>query len=294
METLEIIDIVIQTLEAVPCVIGNTLVIVVVCKYEYLQTRTNMFVLALAMSDLIVGLIVVPSTFAVNSTYETGLKNSSYSVWKNACLTSRFFQHMGAMGDILSILAITAERYIFINYPFKYDGILSKKTAVIISVATIILAICLSIMATFGSGRFEYGMTCTMFNVLSPIVTYALWMPLFGIVTVIVIVFYSKIAYLALSKNIAQPEVVNGNSNGSTSSQSSSSTQKKVTKIMSQVIGIFVSTYTAWFVIFFATAQNSDSSIVLLQYFATWFWQVSYTLFNKIRKLYILRNMNCG
>ena len=218
MEALEIIDIVIQTLEAVPCVIGNTLVIVAVCKYEYLQTRTNMFVLALATSDLIVGLIVIPSTFAVNSTYETGLENSSYSVWKNACLTSRFFQHMGAMGDILSILAITVERYIFINYPFKYDDILSKKTAVIISVTTIIVAICLSIMAAFGSGRFEYGMTCTMFNVLSPIVTYALWMPLFGIVTIIVIVFYSKIAYLALSKNTAQPEVANNgsNSNGST------------------------------------------------------------------------------
>ena len=283
METLEIIDIVIQTLEAVSCVIGNTLVIIAVCKYDYLQTRTNMFVLVLTVSDLIVGLIVIPSTFAVNSTYETGLKNSSYSAWKNACLTSRFFQHMGAMGDILSILAITVERYIFINYPFKYDEILSKKTAVIISVVTIILAVCLSIMAAFGSGRFEYGMTCTMFNVLSPIVTYALWMPLFSIVTIIVIVFYSKIAYLALSKNTAQPEVSNGNnSNGSNSNQSS--TQKKVTKIMSQVIGIFVSTYSAWFGIFFATAQNSDSSIVLLQYFATWFWQVSCTLINEFRR----------
>ena len=286
MEILTIIDIIIQTCESVPCVIGNILVIIAVCKYEYLQTKTNMFVLALAVSDLMVGLIVIPMSFAVNNIESTKLSNSSYTVWKNACLTSRFFQHMGAMGDILSILAITVDRFLFINYPFKYEDILTKKKAVIISVLCIVISICLSLLAAFGSGRFQYGMECVMFNVLSPIVTYALWMPLFGIVTIIVIVFYGKIAYLALSKNVsvatgtAAPPLEetsgNGNGTGNAPSSSQSSTQKKVTKIMSQVIGVFVSTYLTWFVIFFATAGNTESSVVLLQYFATWFWQVRF------------------
>ncbi len=268
-EALVTVDIVVQAVESIACLLGNTLVIVAVFKFEFLQTKTNMFVVSLAISDLFVGSISIPSALIIQSIDDSNLSNSSYVVWKNACLARSFFQHAGGVGDTLSILAIAIERFLFINFPFKYDRILSKKVATITAILIVLLAVSLSILAIWGSNTFQYGMECSMFNTMAPIMIQALWMPLFGIVSLIVIIFYGKIAHLALSKSKVAPATQEA-----VSSNELSSTQRKVTTVMAQVIGAFMFTYGVWFVIFFATATMKSIAVLVLQYFATWFWQV--------------------
>ena len=51
---------------AVASIIGNVLVIAVFCKYCILRTVTNYYVISLAMADLLVGLVGIPSAIATS------------------------------------------------------------------------------------------------------------------------------------------------------------------------------------------------------------------------------------
>ncbi len=127
MDALAILDIFMMSLSAVPCICGNIMVIISVIKFKYLQTRTNLFVTALAISDLTMGLIAVPSTLAVRNIDSITLSNSSYQIWHRSCIAGNFFQHASALGDLLSISAITVDRFLYINYPLKYPIIMTKR-----------------------------------------------------------------------------------------------------------------------------------------------------------------------
>ncbi len=119
MDALAILDIIMMSLSAVPCICGNLLVILSVIKFQYLQTSTNLFVMALAISDLTTGLIAIPSTLTVRNIDSTNFSNSSYQMWHSSCVAGNLFQHAAAMGDLLSICAITFDRFLYINYPYR-------------------------------------------------------------------------------------------------------------------------------------------------------------------------------
>ena len=56
---------------------GNSLVLVSVTRFSTLRTPTNMFLCAFALSDLMVGIIIIPGvieTFRVNESFELSYK----------------------------------------------------------------------------------------------------------------------------------------------------------------------------------------------------------------------------
>ncbi len=264
IDPLNLADIIILALMAIPCIIGNSLVITAIIKYEYLQSKTNLFVLALSMADLTCGLIATPVTTVMRNIDSNIISNSSYPIWKVSCIAGSFFQHLSAMGDMLSIAAITLDRFLYINYPLKYETIMTRRVAATIFTGIIVGSLGLTFLAILGSDVLEKGLFCTVFNVLEPISVNTIWMPLFGLVSLMVIVFYGKIAQAALSKEKQDM-----------SQFSNAKSQKKVTKVMSIVIGIFVSTYGAWFAVYFATAGIQGQAMRIFQGFVIWFWAVS-------------------
>ena len=62
MDVLALSDILVLSLFCLLCIFGNLTVITSVIKFDYLQTKTNMFVVALAVCDFIMGTIALPST----------------------------------------------------------------------------------------------------------------------------------------------------------------------------------------------------------------------------------------
>ncbi len=60
MEIFSIIDIIIEAIASALSLFGNTLVICAVIKFEYLQIRSSVFVVTLAIADLIYGVIGEP------------------------------------------------------------------------------------------------------------------------------------------------------------------------------------------------------------------------------------------
>lgn len=98
------------------CLFGNGLVVLVFCINRRQRTSTNVFVVGLAVSDLLVGMFAVPFWMYV----------SSYDSVKNGlCLEPWYSIYVGfdifsGCASILQLTAISLERYLCIASPMKH------------------------------------------------------------------------------------------------------------------------------------------------------------------------------
>ena len=96
---MDIIDILYYIIDVVSSFLslGNILVIILVVQFEYLKTKQNAFIVLLAISDAIYGLIVTPSSYILNATQpDTNITSySMYESWFAACKFRCFFNTLG-------------------------------------------------------------------------------------------------------------------------------------------------------------------------------------------------------
>ena len=106
--------------------LANSLVFVLAWRMKYLRTKTNFFLLSLAASDLLAGVLVVPLAISCNI---ATLNNS-------ICIAMDICQRGLAISTILHLSSAVMERYLKISSPFKYFSIVTKTriAAVLISV----------------------------------------------------------------------------------------------------------------------------------------------------------------
>ncbi|XP_061092386.1 D(1) dopamine receptor-like [Conger conger] len=112
--------------------LGNTLVCAAVIKFRHLRSKvTNVFVISLAVSDLLVAILVMPWK-AVTETAGFWPFGSFCSVWVA-------FDIMCSTASILNLCVISVDRYWAIASPFRYERKMTPKVAfVMISVAWIL------------------------------------------------------------------------------------------------------------------------------------------------------------
>lgn len=106
--------------------LANSLVFVLAWHMKYLRTKTNFFLLSLAASDLLAGVLVIPLVISCNIV----ILNESLCIAMDIC------QRGLAISTILHLSSAVMERYLKISSPFKYDSIVTKPriAAVLISV----------------------------------------------------------------------------------------------------------------------------------------------------------------
>ena len=106
--------------------LANSLVFVLAWHMKYLRTKTNFFLLSLAASDLLAGVLVIPLVISCNIV----ILNESICVAMDIC------QRGLAISTILHLSSAVMERYLKISSPFKYNSIVTKAriAAVLISV----------------------------------------------------------------------------------------------------------------------------------------------------------------
>ncbi|KAF4108419.1 hypothetical protein G5714_011178 [Onychostoma macrolepis] len=95
------------------CVVGNGLVCLVVIKNRHMRSVTNLFILNLAISDLLVGIFCVPAT----------LIDSLISGWpfsQITCTLSNMIQGMSVSASVFTLVAIAVDRFMGIVYPFHH------------------------------------------------------------------------------------------------------------------------------------------------------------------------------
>ncbi|XP_030630729.1 neuropeptide FF receptor 1 [Chanos chanos] len=104
------------------CMIGNMLVCFIVLKNKQMRTVTNIFILNLAISDLLVGIFCLPITLADNLI-------TGWPFNEVICKMSGLVQGASVSASVFTLVAIAVERFRCIVYPFQQK--LTQKQAII-------------------------------------------------------------------------------------------------------------------------------------------------------------------
>ncbi|XP_047559593.1 neuropeptide FF receptor 1 [Lutra lutra] len=108
------------------CMVGNALVCFVVLKNRHMRTVTNMFILNLAVSDLLVGIFCMPTTLVDNLITGWPFDNAT-------CKMSGLVQGMSVSASVFTLVAIAVERFRCIVHPFR-EKLTVRKALVAIAV----------------------------------------------------------------------------------------------------------------------------------------------------------------
>ncbi|XP_067838351.1 neuropeptide FF receptor 2a [Heptranchias perlo] len=116
------------------CMLGNGLVCFIVVRNRHMRTVTNLFILNLAISDLLVGIFCMPTTLVDNIL--TGWPFGSF-----VCKMSGLVQGISVSASVFTLVAIAVDRFRCIVYPFKQKLNISIATIIIVVIWVLAVAI---------------------------------------------------------------------------------------------------------------------------------------------------------
>ena len=126
---------------ALAAVLGNSLVIVVFVRFRTLHTVTNYYIISLATADLLVGFIGIPCAIATS----IGLPHNF-----RACLFTNSLLMLLCTSSILSLVAVTVDRYWAIIHPLEYPAVVTSRCALTIIAACWVLASVIGLLPVMG------------------------------------------------------------------------------------------------------------------------------------------------
>ncbi|CAN9510410.1 unnamed protein product [Ophioblennius macclurei] len=102
--------------------LGNLTVCAAVCRYRHLRAKvTNIFIVSLALSDLLVAVLVMP--------WKAVAEVAGFWPFGDFCKTWLSCDIMCSTASILNLCVISVDRYWAISSPFSYERSMNKKVA---------------------------------------------------------------------------------------------------------------------------------------------------------------------
>lgn len=101
---------------------GNLLILAAIYIDKTLQTITNVFIINLACADMLLAIIGMPFTLASSITYDWIFGDT----W---CKVNGMANSLFCVASILTLAAVSIDRYFAILYPFKYVTWITRKVA---------------------------------------------------------------------------------------------------------------------------------------------------------------------
>uniref|UniRef100_A0A8C6STN5 G-protein coupled receptors family 1 profile domain-containing protein n=1 Tax=Neogobius melanostomus TaxID=47308 RepID=A0A8C6STN5_9GOBI len=133
---------VVELIIAILSTIGNLLVCVAVGINQKLRTVTNYFLVSLAVADICVGAIAIPCAILT----DLGLPHHNLYL----CLLMLSLLIMFTQSSIFSLLAVAVERFLAILMPFHYQTLMTPRNAVLVILATWLLAFLIGLVPLMG------------------------------------------------------------------------------------------------------------------------------------------------
>ncbi|XP_067876198.1 D(1B) dopamine receptor [Heterodontus francisci] len=105
--------------------LGNALVCAAVVRFRHLRTKvTNIFIVSLAVSDLLVAVLVMP--------WKAVAEVAGYWPFGPFCNVWVAFDIMCSTASILNLCVISVDRYWAISSPFRYERKMSRRLALLV------------------------------------------------------------------------------------------------------------------------------------------------------------------
>nr|XP_035968285.1 melatonin receptor type 1A [Halichoerus grypus] len=174
-------------------ILGNLLVILSVYRNKKLRNAGNVFVVSLAVADLVVA--VYPYPVALTSIF-----NNGWHLGYLRCQISGFLLGLSVIGSIFSITGIAINRYCSICHSLKYDKLYSNKNS-LRHVFLIWMLTLVAVMPNLRTGTLQYDpriYSCTFAQSISSAYTIAVVVFHFIVPMTIVTFCYLRIWILVL------------------------------------------------------------------------------------------------
>ncbi|XP_006882325.1 PREDICTED: melatonin receptor type 1A [Elephantulus edwardii] len=174
-------------------ILGNLLVILSVYRNKKLRNAGNIFVVSLAVADLVVAIYPYPLVL-------TSIFNNGWNLGYLHCQISGFFMGLSVIGSIFNITGIAINRYCYICHRLKYDKLYSNKNS-LCYVFLIWMLTLVAIMPNLHIGTLQYDSriySCTFAQSVSSAYTIAVVVFHFIVPMIIVIFCYLRIWILVL------------------------------------------------------------------------------------------------
>jgi len=186
-------------------VIGNVLVLIVILTSKSMRSSTNLFLLNLSIADLLVLIVCCP-----NAMIEMYMRTDIWVMGKAMCLLVPFIELTVSHTSVLTILAITVERYYAVCLPLRAGLIWTKNKAGMVCLFSWLISILLTspMLAIANYKDDPINPTCNT-NVDPPwtkgfflsIISLFFWLPLFVLVFLYAIIASHLTANVAVTKH---------------------------------------------------------------------------------------------
>ncbi|XP_041114636.1 melatonin receptor type 1A-A [Polyodon spathula] len=129
-------------------ILGNLLVIFSVYKNKKLRNAGNLFVVSLAVADLLVAIYPYPLVL-------TSIFHNGWNLGYMHCQISGFLMGLSVIGSIFNITGIAINRYCYICHSLKYDKLYSDKNSLCCVILIWVLTV-IAIVPNLFVGSLQY------------------------------------------------------------------------------------------------------------------------------------------
>ena len=119
---------------------GNGFIIFLVCNKQQLRTKTNAFIVSLAVADFCVGMSAVPSRFACEALDMCNDPFISRTVWIS--------RNLFAFASVTNLSSLVLDRYIAVTKPLQYLTFMKRRRVILM--VSLSWAIPIALIASFG------------------------------------------------------------------------------------------------------------------------------------------------
>ncbi|XP_041374333.1 melatonin receptor type 1A-like [Gigantopelta aegis] len=155
-------DVVLKVFEIaiVPVIVcGNILIISAVCRFKNLRSASNVMIASLAVGDLMMGGIYMPTKLAI-------MFNTHIYAERIPCLTNIFLSYFSVITAMFFLSMLSIERFYAVQFPFHYHSAMTLNRSVVLSVVVFSLSFTITLPIIFGIDLWAPGKFCFNTNIL--------------------------------------------------------------------------------------------------------------------------------
>uniref|UniRef100_A0A3B1JTF9 Trace amine-associated receptor 13c-like n=1 Tax=Astyanax mexicanus TaxID=7994 RepID=A0A3B1JTF9_ASTMX len=224
-------------------VFGNLLIIICVCHFKQLHTPTNMLILSLAVSDFLVGALVIPVSliWMIESCWMFNALFCKCSIVASYFLTTT---------SIFNVALISADRYFALSNPFLYTDTVSVRTMCIVVLCNWFILLAYNVALQYFNGHFADLVMCPghCFLVLDEIWSLVDLLLTFALPCSVIIILYGLVFVIVKKHATAIRELNTVTRTQTKNVTDSMKSERKAAKVLGILVSVFLACLFPYFI----------------------------------------------